>query len=352
MNSLKTKILRIVFRDTKPTNDNDDRAVNQRQLDVTKVLQSHGDDSNIPRNVHTSYSEDDQADEKSQCLPEITALEFSDLFPGDIELVYDHASSIETIQRKKANDRIQRSNVIATNGTSFLDLPRELRDQIYKCVLTSSNKVWKLRPKLEQDRNGRTRIQEQLPKLFYGMPLLSQEVLEMHYKCSTLHFVAVENESREPFLDWMQQRGAVLIKHIRCIKIRHRMNINGPYTPLCSRGYIATRIEKKLDGGLCVHTTHGRWHSDCQCGIAELVQERLLREDALADTDCIQRIQKSTEYGPVLGFVLQLLEAVQLAQDHERTVMDLPDPRRRAYVHGRNPKHCTMCGKRKWGLQY
>ena len=346
MKRLKTRILRIVTLDTRPTNDNLDLVVNQRQPDVTRALQTCENESSVPIIVHPCVPKLDQ------CFPEITAMEFNDLFPGDIESVYDQATSIETIQRQNANYRIQRSNAIAINGTSFLDLPRELRDQIYKCVLTSSNKVWKLRPKLVQDRSGRTRIREQLPKLFYAVPLLSQEVLEMHYKCSTLHFVAVENESRAPFFEWMQHRGAVLIKHIRCIKIRHRMNINGPHSPLCSRGYIATRIEKELDGGLSVDTSHGRSHIDCQCGIAGLVQERLSREDALADTDCIQRIEKSTEYGPVLGFVLQLLEAVRLAQDRERTVMDLPDPRRRLYLHGRNRKNCTMCGKRKWGFQY
>ena len=351
MKRLKIWIPRLVTRHRKPSNANLDSTVNQRQLCISEALDAFDSHSYVPTTTTGYLTDEDEGNELCRCPSEITAQEFNDLYPGDVELVYDQTPSAEATEPQEASNRSQSSNNIATTGTSFLDLPRELRDQIYECVFASSNKVWKLRASLGKDRNGRTHIREQLPRLFYALPLFSQEVLESHYKYSALRFAEVEDDSHVLLLEWIQRRGSLVTKHIRYLKIGHRMNINGPYICQGYGDYITTTIEKTLDGALRVHTSHHRSPRECQCGTVELVQERLSREDALADPDCMQRIEQSTEYGPVLGFALQLLEAVRLARDHQKTVLGLPYSRQ-TDAHRQNAKHCIMCGKRKPRLQY
>lgn len=338
-------LLRAVTRDSSQSNGDFDSAIIQRRLTITEVLGISGNEPSVPIDVNTYDTVEDQDNEISQCSPEITAEEFNDLFPGHIELVYDRTSSNTTRQQCKAKHRAQWSGTTAKQGTSFLDLPRELRDQIYEYAL-ASGKIGNL----EQNRRDRTRVRMQPPSLFYAMPVFSQELLEMHYRCSTLRFAAANNQSRDLLLDWFQRHRLATMKDIHCVNIEHRMNFDGHGTATGFR-YITTTIGKSPDPGLNIQTTHTRSLSECRCGIAELVRERLLRDDAVAGADWIHRIEQSTEFGPVPGFALQLLEAVRLAQNHERIIMNL-SYLRRIEAHKRMSKNCTMCGKWRCCLQY
>ncbi|KAF2162713.1 hypothetical protein M409DRAFT_26950 [Zasmidium cellare ATCC 36951] len=93
-----------------------------------------------------------------------------------------------------------------TPKTSFLDLPAEIRNDIYTLALT--NRTLSFPPASPQNRYGRARP----PSLLLSNKQIHHETLPMFYSNTTFHF-----PSPDPLLRWLRKIGAkkrVLVKEI------------------------------------------------------------------------------------------------------------------------------------------
>ena len=78
----------------------------------------------------------------------------------------------------------------------------------------------------------------------------------------------------------------------------------------------------------------------------DLVHERLSRDDALSDLDCIRRLEESTQFGPLLGFAFQLLEAARLSEAGTKAMKELQRENRWPVGNSMSRK-CAICGESK-----
>lgn len=346
MKTAKIKILHLVFRNSNSSTEDVNITRSRSLQDVVQhAIASECDSTHVDACQSTEINA--RSVKVPMSVPEMTAQEFNDLFPGRVELLYEQPLR----QQKICETRVECYATIKTFGTSFLDLPREIRDEIYRYHVASLYTIRNIRKPQPRKRCQSNNILANVPRLCRAIPLLSEEILEMHYKYITLRFGAGYGDGPNRFLQLVERGGPVLIRSIRRIQLTHRFSMHIGLPPHFDGTHIRTTIEQKTDGSIEVSTTQNRASSDCHCGIAELVQERLLREDAQNDVECMHRIEASVQYGPVFGFALQLLEAVHLARAHEARVNKLPCVRRRQ-LYSQLPSNCIMCGKTKWSLRY
>ena len=340
---MKYKILRLVFRNKTPADSNDVVPTQRQRSNDPQPAETLEVRHIEHKTVGTSTQQEEQLVEAPKRIPQMTTQDLNNLYPGAIELVYD--CPIKQDRPK----RVFVSKVIAPNGTSFLHLPRELRDEIYRYAVTC-DRVWRIRPCSNPKESANLKgFREQLPGLCRASIFCAQEVLTAHYRHNVFRYSAVNDHNPNTLLDWIQQRSSELVKSIRHMHITHQVIAGGGHS--LTQHDITTSIEQRLNGTIEVSAAQQPTVDLCHCGIAELVQERLLREDAQINADCVRRIQKSTEMGPVLGFALQLLEAVQLAQACEETIRHLPAQKRSGYDQSPLP-NCISCGQRKWLLRH
>jgi hypothetical protein len=345
----KCKILRIVFHESNsPEKAIDCSMSRQRNVEPGATTLSHGE--KVASKITRPVMEDEKRLGNSSIeAPEMKAEDFNDVFPGDVEELYDRP--VTTVKRRRIRcGEIERDIVIGSNGTSFLDLPREVRNEIYYYAVVYPGTIWNVRKTRTSKQHNKKLILERLPQLCRAIPLYTEEVLETHYIHNNLRFASYYGDGPSKLLDWIHRRGVDLVKNVRHIQIVHHLN-NGPCLTIYPPGHVTTTIIQKPNCTIEATCNQQRIEDDCHCGIAELVQERLLRGDAQMDPDCVHRIEMSTMYGPVLGFTLQLLEAVQLALKHASTDKGLSFSERRL-MHEKLPKDCIMCGKRKWAFRY
>ena len=279
---------------------------------------------------------------------ELKAEDSNNVFPGKIEGLYDQPGMTSTRRRMRCGE-IERDIVLRANGTSFIDLPREVRNEIYYYAVVSPDTIWKVRKTRTRKQHNNKHILERLPQLCRAIPLYTEEVLETHYVYNILRFTSYYGEGPSKLLDWIYRRGLDLVKNVRHIQIVHRLD-DGPYS-IYPHSNVTTTINQQPNCTIEVTCNRQRTEEDCHCGMAELVQERLLREDAQTNPDCVHRIEMSTMYGPALGFTLQLLEAVQLAMKHASTHKEFTFSEKRS-MYERLPKDCIMCGKQKRAFRY
>ncbi|HEX3641922.1 MAG TPA: hypothetical protein VHV10_11585 [Ktedonobacteraceae bacterium] len=340
---MKYKILRLVFRNKEEADSNVGLLTQRSQSNAVQALEYLKNRRIKKTNTCPGTQYPKQLVELPERVPQLTSQDFNNLFPGVIEQVYDRPI------RQNRRKRKFFQKVIAPNGTSFLDLPRELRNEIYRYAVVS-DQVYKIRARAtRKDSTDNKKTRERLPPLYHVSLQFEQEVLEAHYRHNTIRYTAVHNHDPDVLLSWIQRRGPELVKHIRRMEVVHPFNVER--IRLYTRCVIKTTIEQRSDGTVEVSTAHPRAIGSCHCGIAELVQERLLRDDAQANAECLRRIEQSAQYGPVLGFALQLLEAVQLGQTHEATMSRLSAAAQFQY-HREFTPDCILCGKRKWVLRH
>ena len=273
---------------------------------------------------------------------EMAVQDFNNVFPSDIEALYDNISTQRFLRKRAKAPRI-----VAKHGTSFLDLPRELRDEIYRYALLTT-RVHRIRERSSD--YGPFRFEEKMPDLLNVIPIFADEILEIHYEQNLIRYSVDRNDDYDYFLDWVHYHGLSFVQHVRNLQVRHRYKFNP--TQWCERNaFMTTTIMMQSDGSIAVSTRDSRSPDDCQCSVEKLIHERLSREDALADAHYLERLEEYAEYGPVLGYALQVSEAVRLSQSYERMVIELPELQR-LEVHRKNPTKCVMCDKRKWAFQY
>lgn len=295
---------------------------------------------------------DDNNDSQSKASDEGTADALNDLFPGDVELVY--SPKLSTKNNRRANHL---ADLPHTKGTTFLNLPRELRDQIYSFALQSTQH-WKIGAR------------ERLPRLYHRMPYLSAEILETHYRENTLRFVATRQDNFPSLLKWLQKRGDALTKNVRKLEIVHRIMSNTAWYLPYHRYLKLTTVSVNPAGELEVSTSEcrplirssldgPRWNERdkpvlveaCQCSLPALVHERLSRDDARADPLCVERLEMSTRLGPVLGFAVQMCEALRLMFAHEDPVREMATAEMMEYMPTLLTE-CVLCGRAKWAFFY
>lgn len=301
-------------------------------------------------------NDNEQNEVPSEAIAEMPDIDFTnvlnDLFPGDVEDTYSPTPS-DRHTRPIRDPKIP--TTLQVKGTSFLHLPRELRDEIYYYALASS-KPFKVRAhshnKHPHKTNcGSTRLRERLSSFYYALPFYSSELLETHYRENTLRFLAVHKDNFPLFLDWIHHRGSVLINNIRRLELTHRIITNGPVWLPNERCRMVTTISLHSSGEIEVSSTEPRRPGVCLCGLGELVQERLVSDDALGDAVCQERLGVVERYGKVLGFALQFCEALRLMFQHEDRVRDLSERQRAQMLPG--PKAaCRFCGMRRWAFHY
>ena len=77
----------------------------------------------------------------------------------------------------------------------------------------------------------------------------------------------------------------------------------------------------------------------CLCPVQDQVRNRLSRPDAVADPVCARRLEYSMEYGPVVRFALQLLEAARVHARSLSAAVNTED------VRSLDEEPCPECGR-------
>ena len=268
------------------------------------------------------------------------------IFPYEIDLVYERRSTSKG-RAEADKSALERYAVASRKTTSFFDLPRELRDEIYQYAILADTTI-----KIRFHPNGNKRPytpQNHRPLLYRALPLLGEEILETYYKQNTFRLVATHDYSVQMAGEWIRRCSPLFIKCIRSLQISHAIGTSGLacFWP----GSVATTVTLNPDKSITVRTTYQRPRDGCVCDVQALVQDRLSQDDALGDPDCIRRVEESTQFGPILGFGLQILEAVRLAENHQKGLRAMPYDQRQE-VYKCMPTNCHMCGGQKWGFQY
>lgn len=277
-----------------------------------------------------------------------------------MELVYSPASAgkhrLQTAHNAGIDDGIR------SKRASFLNLTREIRDEIYVYALVANNPVYRVRVHTTHNTPTGMRVRERLPQLYYALPCYSLELLEAHYKTNTIHFLATYTDNFPFLLAWLNQRGELLTRNARSLELTHRVFSSGPYYFPADNAHAVTTIHLSLQGKLEVstrssnirHCSEHRGTDKCDCGIEELVRERLSREDALEDSLCVERVDESVQYGPLFGFALRLCEAMRLMRGRETVLKgfkeEWQDHLRRLKVGDRFATCCDLCRKGKWAF--
>ena len=275
-----------------------------------------------------------------------------DIFPIEIELVYEPTQCSQTHFR--ITQRTWQSHGFAGSTkkpTSFFDLPHELRDETYRYALPPGE-VCKM-PFALNKKSHRVRSRpKSVPVLGVLVPMLRDEILRAYYKQNTFQLQDFDAYWLLRHFDWIRQVPQNLVRNIRRLQIRHCLSgeYNPPYFWLIGTW---TTVTLQSSGHIVVSTTHERSNDGCLCTLTELVQERLFRPDGLADATCVQRIEESTEYGPLFGFALQLFESIRLGKEHRRPIFALPIKEWRKKCQAQElPADCSICGKRKWTFHW
>ena len=138
-------------------------------------------------------------------------LRLSDIFPGDIESVYQPQHS--SVAHYHAIIRVPKRRNTGTTTydgrtSTFFSLPRELRDEIYRYALPS-DKVVKIKFRLNNPRQ-RQLLRQRLPTLWFAIPLLGEELLETYYRQIVFHLSATNGDVRRMSREWIRRHSEIL----------------------------------------------------------------------------------------------------------------------------------------------
>ena len=237
----------------------------------------------------------------------------------------------------------ERLTADAKKSTSFLDLPNELRDEIYHLYLPS-DELFKVRLSRRKSRKG-ILINECWPVICYALPLLRNDILAIHYRINTIRFVASRDRSNNHAMltKWISHYGRVLTGNLRTLQISGAWSLD-------TLNLVTIKLPSSTASGLevSISTPDDQWGC-CTYNLQDLVRLRLSRGDARQDSQIMQRVDGAKVHGSLLAFAFHLLEAARLAESRQVTRLVSASS---SYVHGSyawdHQRHsaCLVCGLR------
>lgn len=211
-------------------------------------------------------------------------------------------------------------NVVTSKRTSFLDLPGELRNEIYRLALRHDN-IRNLKLKYRFTRNGSTYTNERLPPLYHALPQHRGEILSIYYSESKFRIHLWKGEHREIFRAWIDLRGKALdgLKHLELIFRRfcwHREI--GSYSASA-----ALLLTFDANGNLILPRVMPMLNL-CTCWVIPLVEgaykQSIAESQALHETPDPtgqETVTESSAPHPILNFALKLCSLRDLPREHQ-----------------------------------
>jgi hypothetical protein len=197
-----------------------------------------------------------------------------------------------------------------TPKISFLDLPKELRQEIYRYAVVTRGFQ---RLRLWQGGDVRSQILERkLPTLCYALPLFRQEILEVYYRYNT--FSMRQGNDRllvACFRKWLRNAGSVATKEIRHLIIECK---SGPRYPDGNQWKVDIRLNQAF-------RIEVEWTRFCRNGCDNYTLEQtegLLSCRDFADDISQARLMECVTYSPVLQVAVQRVEVVRLRTAFQR----------------------------------
>ena len=134
---------------------------------------SHKNNDDQQSNSEVSHDEQYETSNEEQCneFEVYEPIILGDIFPDDVEQVCEPDYSIPREDRliRRYRRVINQNNT--AHSTSFLDLPQELRDEIYGYAVPTDN-VYQIRVYPDEKKPLARGQRERLPKLYFALPLL------------------------------------------------------------------------------------------------------------------------------------------------------------------------------------
>lgn len=271
--------------------------------------------------------------------------------------------------------RMTASAATRSNPTSFLDLPTELRDEIYRLILPQGKKLrigfaydctlpphlsWNPKRKYQGTQYLRllpddvftvywTCIIEQLPPLAHSSLGLQDEVLEVYYAQNAVDLKVRNFLDRRLCTQWIADRGGTL-KRLR--ELRLHIPIPFVYWPNPLVAIITASPLGSAPGFVRMdeifQNSRGFW--TCTCSFARWVKRTLETHRRHPDPG-YERV-RAMDLGPVVEKMVEVLEAVEWAEGlwearNPRVMRDGKEEGGRTAAHYvEERRECGECGRR------
>lgn len=231
---------------------------------------------------------------------------------------------------------------------SFLDLPGELRNEVYPHALQYDNER-RLSLKLKASASGKAYVKEPTPSLCYAVPLMWKEVLSVYYAQNRFRIPVVSPKQREAFRTWVRYRGQ-LLKELTSLKLAWKVLYHYPYGEKYGRKLSSIlRLTITADGQLAVQHSSNLF-SGCGCYLVPLVEEdwKQIEPD---DTDTGHLIgqeegQDVSEVNPVVGFALKFCRVLDFAGNRYL------GPKKVGLFGTSSTDPCARCGERAYASRF
>jgi hypothetical protein len=197
-----------------------------------------------------------------------------------------------------------------TPKTPFLDLPKELRQEIYRYVVVTRGfqrlRLWQGGDVASQN------YERKEPAVCEAVPLFRQEILEVYYRYNTFSMrQGNEKKLLTSFRRWLRSADSVATKEIRHLVIECK---SGPRYADGNKWEIDIRLTQ-------VSKLEVEWRTCCSKGCDNYAlnqMEDLLSRQGFADDISNARLMECRTFSPVLQVSVQHLEVIRLRSAFQR----------------------------------